>query len=295
MMLQFARLTRQPSDLTQLAAWLADLNQQPQHHIGYLGTEPAEIAQSIQDFDVLPHKAWIVAHAGQELVGALGFDIDLDAGRTWLYGPFANHSDWPTVADGLWSNLQPLLPQITLEHELFCNEQHANCIAFAERHGFRQHSHDFIWNFHRGLLAQLSETTAEVLTELYYEAVCNLHDQIFPGTYYSGQEILNRLNDQRRMFIATDNGQLLGYAYVEVEPAFGDGSIEFIGVDNAARGRGIGSQLMAASLQWMFSFETVQEINLTVNAENQRALGLYRRVGFQHAHTMCSFRKIVEK
>lgn len=294
-MLQFSRLTQAQSDLTQLASWLAELNTQPPHHIGYFGTDPADIAESIQDFDIHPSEAWILARANGQLVGALGFDIDFDAGRTWLYGPFVSHPNWLVIADRLWDELQSLLSQVTLEHELFCNEQHVNCIAFAERHGFRQRSRDSIQKFDRGLLMQLPKTTAEILTEPYYEAVCVLHDQTFPQTYYSGQEILNRLNDQRRMFIVTDNGQLRGYAYVEVEPAFGDGSIEFIGVDCAARGRGIGSQLMTASLQWMFSFETVQEINLTVNAENQSALALYQRVGFQPAHTMCSFRKLVEK
>ncbi|MEM8529283.1 MAG: GNAT family N-acetyltransferase [Chloroflexota bacterium] len=295
MMLQFSRLTQAQSDLTQLAAWLAELNTQPQHHIGYLGTDPADIAKSVQDFDVQPSEAWILTHADEQLVGALGFDIDLDAGRTWVYGPFVSHSDWSVVADRLWDELQPMLPQMTLEHELFCNEHHVNCIAFAEQHGFRQRGRDSIQRFHRELLMQLPKTTAEIVTEPYYEAVRALHDQTFPGTYYSGNEILDRLNDHRRMFLVTDNGQLLGYAYVEVEPAFGDGSVEFIGVDSAARGRGIGSQLMAASLQWMFSFETVEEVNLTVSAENQSALALYRRAGFQPVHTMCSFRKLVEK
>lgn len=32
---------------------------------------------------------------------------------------------------------------------------------------------------------------------------------------------------------------MLGYVYVEVEPEFGEGSIEFAGVNEAARGKGL--------------------------------------------------------
>ena len=41
--------------------------------------------------------------------------------------------------------------------------------------------------------------------------------------YYTGEEIIERLNSNRKVFIQKHNKSLAGYIYVEAEPEFGEG------------------------------------------------------------------------
>ncbi len=69
------------------------------------------------------------------------------------------------------------------------------------------------------------------------------------------------------------------------------GYVDFIGVDSSMRGRGLGSKLLAAGLDWMLSFPETDKINLTVHADNSSALKLYENFGFITERVMRGYRK----
>jgi ribosomal-protein-alanine N-acetyltransferase len=54
------------------------------------------------------------------------------------------------------------------------------------------------------------------------------------------------------------------------------------------RGAGIGEHLLRCSYEDLAS-RHFTELSLTVTEENQRALALYRRLGFHHLHTFDGF------
>ena len=219
-----------------------------------------------------------------------------------------------SVADRLWTEVQPLIPVAAHEHELFCEVENVNCCAFATRHGFPPRSEDAILQFDRRSLAELPivsapeklvekgllegqppqtppSQTISKLSPADHAAFEQLHDYLFPGTYYAGRQIIGRLDQRRKVFVAIEGAALQGYVYVEVQPEFGEGNIEFIGVAEGVRGRGIGRKLLAAALGWMFAFESIESSFLAVNAANTAAINLYRSAGFRLLHTMRSFRK----
>jgi ribosomal protein S18 acetylase RimI-like enzyme len=97
-------------------------------------------------------------------------------------------------------------------------------------------------------------------------------------------------SDHARLFIDTVGDDLRGYIFVQVDPDAGEGYIDFIGVDERYRRQGIGKLLLAAALHWMFSFSTIEKVELTVNATNTAAVRLYDGFGFQRGQRMCAFR-----
>ncbi len=129
------------------------------------------------------HERWVVASEGERLVGAFGFDVDLELGRAWLYGPFVRHGAWATTADSLWAALLPLLPGDLREHELFFNVKNVDGLAFAERHGFPLHGDALILRFGRDALASLPELEAQELQPSQHAAFEALHARTFPNTY----------------------------------------------------------------------------------------------------------------
>jgi ribosomal-protein-alanine N-acetyltransferase len=63
-------------------------------------------------------------------------------------------------------------------------------------------------------------------------------------------------------------------------PAGGRGQVATLGVIPSFQGRGIGSLLMERAIDhaWHLGIRT---IDLSVRAENPRAIGIYKRFGFQ--------------
>jgi len=273
-------------ELGRVAAFLACLNPESEHHIGYCGADETEIFQTLEnDFGEVPvPEAFVLAERGEQLVGALGFYADIETGFLELWGPFALGEDRAVVADRLWNALA--LPPEAARLELFCNARNVLCTDFAFRHGFTEGSRAQIL----GAVPGTETESSSGLEARDFGAFVALHDALFPDTYYSGATILKRLGPHRQVFAERGAPGLFGYAHAEVAPEFGEGSLEFVGVAPGVRGRGLGAKLVRSALTWTFSLG-VREVTLTVGAEDEAAGRLYRRAGFALRHEMRAFRK----
>ncbi|MBD8500833.1 GNAT family N-acetyltransferase [Paenibacillus arenosi] len=280
------------ADVDQVSRFIAALNQIEESHIGYCGKEYQVIAHSfIEDVTDVPYnEGFVLAYENDELIGVLGFDADLEQHCAEIWGPFVKVDKWEHV-DKLWSQMVDLLPKEIHSLSLFPNKKNAPVIQLAEYFDFSKESEQAILKFQRADRCKLTEAGAVELTESYYTEMIELHNRVFPNTYYSGQQIVERVNEHRKVFIITNGAELSGYIYVEAEPEFGEASIEFFGVTESERGKGIGNRLLTAALTWLFAFETIEAITLCVNANNDKAIPLYKKVGFQHVHDLCFYYK----
>lgn len=119
---------------------------------------------------------------------------------------------------------------------------------------------------------------------------CALHELAFPNTYYNSNQILSRISEDNQLFIIQDNNDVKGYVYVEAVPLHGEGVIEYIAVSPEYRGQGIATKLMKAALHHLFSYEEIEEITLSVGANNKTAIALYKVSGFQIKHAMIAYK-----
>jgi ribosomal protein S18 acetylase RimI-like enzyme len=273
------------SGYPEAAEFVARLNREPEHHVGYCATEPDEVLSAMRE-DLA---GAILARSGGSPIGFLGFDAD--KGRAYLWGPFVAHSGWESGARELYWRMLRLLPEVVRELEVFCAAENSNCRRFAAREGFEPRSEELVYTLERDARARLPEGGVEELAYAEHPAFRELHDGTFPGTYYSGTEILARRSGHRKVFVVREGGELAGYAYAEVEPEFGAGSVEFIGVREGLRRRGIGGRLLAGAVAWIFSFGEVREVSLVVNAGNPAAGRLYESAGFSRRRRLVSLRR----
>ncbi|TMW71223.1 GNAT family N-acetyltransferase [Alteribacter natronophilus] len=291
-MIQIKAVTNE--DVREVSGLIAQLNSSEESHIGYCGKDQKEIQKSLlEDLDDVKFpESFVGAYEGDQLVGVLGFDADLEDRSAEVWGPFIQADKWDAAID-MWKTMMVRLPDEIDSLEMFPNAKNRRACQMAEELSFKKHSDQTILTFHGDQSRELTSTSVEELTPAYESEMIQLHDSAFPGTYYSGQQILERLNENRKVFVITSNGTLYGYIYVEAEPEFGDGNIEFFAVAPSARGKGIGTQLLTGALKWLFTFESIESIRLCVNAANDRAVNLYKKAGFQHQHDLQVFSKEV--
>ena len=77
--------------------------------------------------------------------------------------------------------------------------------------------------------------------------------------------------------VAVAGGQIVGLLHVEVSP-YGFGEVGML-VDRGWRGRGVGSALVQAAIDWARR-QGLHKLCLEVFAHNAAAIGLYRKSGF---------------
>ncbi|MDE5414368.1 GNAT family N-acetyltransferase [Alkalihalobacterium chitinilyticum] len=279
-------------EIKSVSAFISELNQNEHSHIGYCGKDSVEIANSmIEDITDIPYnKSFLTAYEHDELIGVLGFDADLEGNCAEIWGPFIKENKWDIVTS-MWKEMSELIPDKISSISLFPNKKNNRVVKLANDLSFNKHSEQTILDFSRTRKSEIEDVSIVELSEVYFRDMIRLHDDNFPHTYISGKQIIDRRNEFRKVFIIENNNDLCGYIYVEAEPAYGEASIEFFAVKETERGKGIGRQLLLAALSWLFTINNIKSIRLCVNSNNQKAINLYKKVGFQHLHDLCFFTK----
>src|SRR5512138_338928 len=135
--------------VAELISFVARLNSDGSHHIGFFGEGEADIRASLEECLVPAAEGFRLAYEEDRLVGVFGLDADPEIGRAWLFGPLVEHADWQTVADRLYAEVLPLIPGDIRDYDLFCDVQNTNLEVFAARHGFPLHSENAVMRMER--------------------------------------------------------------------------------------------------------------------------------------------------
>ncbi|GAA0375608.1 GNAT family N-acetyltransferase [Bacillus horti] len=284
------------SEIPKIAELISRLNAFSEQHIGYCGQQQDEIEQTLRndwgnegEFSI--DQSFVVAFDGEQLVGVLGFDIDVEGGQAEVWGPFA--ADQNLIShEQLWSYwLSNGVAEHVQHYFFFVNTANKTVINFLDHIQAKRRSEEVILVLDKASFSSPEHAATELPPQLEKDFI-RLHDQVFPDTYYSGADILKRLEQkEHRVFIHKEDEQLAGYIYVEADLEFGEASIEFFGVPEKYRGRGIGTKLIQTAISWFFTFDQLSEIRLCVGAENAEALHVYEKVGFGVKHKLIAYLK----
>lgn len=280
-----------PAQLELMLEFIIRHNQDRETHIGYYGKGETEIRETLAEFTRPLTESFLLAWQGSELVSVFGVEYDPEIGRAWLYGPQVVSPDWHAIADEHYAAIEELIPESIHEHELFFDINNKRGQEFAARHAFLAHSSDAVLFLERDALKLVSTVPVQVCdyNETFFSGFEALHQHIFPCTYYTARQIVEKLDDNHRLLLVIEAGKVLGYHFCKRESQ--SGYIDFIGTDPAARGKGLGAALLKAGIAWMFEPAQIRLIELTVNANNQAAMQLYQKFGFAAKHILCGYRK----
>lgn len=236
---------------------------------------------------------FMMAFQNDELVGTLGCELDEELGRGWARGPFVTKriDEWENVASALLQGLQNTLPSTIHWLDSFLNIANERGNKFYFAHGFQQLRlvHVYVAVPFENPLGDSS--ICESINPLQAQNFIALHESIFTQTYATGQRILDKLGDDHQVFVYTLGDEILGYLCAAKEEDSGDGSVEFIGVREDTRGKGIGRLLLQTAIHWLFEVKKVRQATLVVNDNLTNARSLYESVGFRLKYTGVHARK----
>ena len=279
----------------ELIHFVARLNPNGAHHIGFFGETEADIRASLAESLLPPTEAFMLAYEERRLIGVFGVDADPEISRAWLFGPLVEHSDWHMIAKQLYEAIFPLIPVDIRDYDLFCDAQNVHMDEFALKHGFPLGSENAVLILARENYRPNANRKTQVTPyeENLFEQFETLHKTLFPNAYFTARQMVEKIGETHSLFLTVENENLLGYHFGKIEPETQSGYIDFIGTDASARRRGIGADLLVSGLDWMFSVPTTRKIRLTVNANNVAARSLYEKFGFVIERIMRGYRKQV--
>lgn len=284
-----------PTDIEKLSLFLEKMNNKPESHIGYCGEMKEEIANTLlhefSDIDI--SQSFAVAYEKEEIIGALGLDLDRESKSAEVWGPYINNEmAYPGLAEALWKKANELSHFQAKEFSFFVNEKNKFAQQFALKMQAIHKGNHLILKASRNDLGEINLEQVKSYELSYKDSFRSLHKTAFPNTYFSAQEILNRLNDQNQLLVMTDtNSTIKGYVYIEASPEHQEGKIEYIAVSDHYRKQGIGTQLLRAALTYLFAFNEIKEISLSVAKDNKKAIHLYKAAGFKEVHEFVHYEK----
>lgn len=263
------------ANLMQAAEFIAEMNILPECHIGYLGTSQNDILQSLEEMNRDAESAAFIVREGDALAGFLGADADLNKGTAELWGPFGQENELMRL---LWEKALHYFEGKLHTYFLFTDTANHDAAGFASKNGFRLQSAQTYMELKEHSCNGLGKVS--LLPFHRHGEFIHLHDAVFPHTYYSGKEIIKKINADHKVYTSDDADGLNGYLYAEYNRGEKEGSIEFIGVDPSKRKKGIGQNLLEMAVHDFFVNSGAKSIKLCAGTTNEKALSIYKKAGF---------------
>jgi ribosomal protein S18 acetylase RimI-like enzyme len=280
-------------DLEEVIALLAMQQARPDRNVAYLGMDAngirAELAELAPPWEQTAH----VVRVDGAIIATAHADWDVELGRAWIHGPWVagDDDDWTTWADAVLDAVLDALPAGVTDIEMCGDRANARLGALATARGLGRGEPAHVLEL---ALSELSRGRSNQAVRLAdprdLETVARLHDAEFPATVASAEQLFEDADGgERVLLVAEDESIIVGYAAGRVL-ADGEGYIDFIAVDPAARGRRVGEALVTSLVQALGDQGARPRVCLVVDERRVAARSLYKRLGFTEETVIVGYR-----
>lgn len=277
--------------LEESVSLMARYNKEKCYQVGYCSVKVDNIRRDL--VDSLKDEANKLIGVLEEgiLIGVVDLDIDLNKKVIEIVGPFIDRQDkeeWLKIGKEL---LNFVLKECgaCYKYLFFIHQENKIGEMLLESIGAKFNGYEYTLSVQRERVQPESvDTTGIVSVDTnQYKEVVTLHDGIWPGVYYSGQELIDQLDENHQLFIIKNEEEIEGYVFVENEAE--RGYIHFLAVKETYRRRGIGMRLLNKALEWSFTNNQIKKVSLCVEAENENALSLYYKAGLEKENAYVAY------
>lgn len=236
---------------------------------------------------------WRACNARGDTLGVIGCTIDWAQRRAWVRGPWTVPGlSAPSLAAELLNTLELCLPGI-LRFDAFPSQEDEALAALYGGAGYA------LMDVHHVMQGALDDAGAAADADA---RVCPtqpddlrqwlpLHHGLFPGSYLSDDEIAAAIGDDTSLVLtAWLEGRPVGYLIAKDDTTAGELYVDYLGVEPAGRGRGLGRALLHHAIRWGAG-RGRSRAALTVRQDRAEALSLYLQCGFVPTRVGMHWRK----
>jgi ribosomal protein S18 acetylase RimI-like enzyme len=278
-------------ELPAIASFVAALQARPEDRIGYFGDTPEEIAALLASWGSPWFASARLVERRGAIVGFAAAELDESLGRAWVHGPLVGDSAWDELADELFRELLAIAPPAIEDFELLGDVANVRLARLAERHGFTAGAVNHVLGLDATGIQRLPNLSAPGLSSEHERAFVELHDTLFPATYYPGPTLLERSARGESVIVAiADSVSLIAYAAGQIDEV-GAGYIDFVGVAPEKRREGRGRTVVVALTRALDDRQRIPSVRLVVSSTNEPALALYDSLGFERVSSMVGYRR----
>ncbi len=286
-----------PEQYPELVQFVHLLCQSPATHClnTWANDEPDELLQDFRKYANDGELIYIGARKNGRLLGAMGCEFDINIGRGWLHGPHLASEARPELADKLYASLLKELPAAITLLDAYLNLENQAVRTFYRELGFEERQiFTHLYQMLRKDYQPVTVTTAiSGITPTQRQSFSQLFSDQFPNTYYTPEQVLKLHGSSHRILVTGEGRAVSGYVIAERSVDGTRGEIQFLGVCRESRGKGLGSQLLSAGIDWLYGDPDTDLVTLTVFDNLTAARKTYEQQGFQLMYSGVGLRKIL--
>ncbi|MEO1061268.1 MAG: GNAT family N-acetyltransferase [Actinomycetota bacterium] len=276
------------SELDELVALAVACQREPATSCAYVGDSHAAIRDEVLGIDDWAVHT-VVACDGDRLLGWLLAEVDDGIGRVWWWGPFVQPGSFDAVADALLAVARDRLPAGIVQEEAVATPENVEMAEWCRRHGLERQTASTILSIDRAPEHVDGDALVRPMIDRDHADVIRLHDGLFPGTHYTGDQLIAGASGHDVVLVAVLEGAVVGYAAAELQ-SDGSGYLDFVGVDPDLRGARLGDALVRSACRALLE-RGASHVHLTVREDNEAARRLYDGLGFQVDETLLPYRR----
>jgi ribosomal protein S18 acetylase RimI-like enzyme len=242
------------------------------------GEEQSELVEAFRSHADSEEHAHVVLLDGDTMIGVAGAEFDRDLGCAWLHGPVVA-AEAMEGAPALLAFLLSVLPPGIHRWQVFLEAANGFTRELYAERGFEERDRRYLGYMLDGYIAsEESPFSEEVLQGADHDAFFDLLLALFPKPYWTRERMLAMQGDAMELVVRHDGGELTGFAVVYMEPGTAVGEVQYLGVRETHRGKGLGRSLLADGVAWLRE-RGATRVRLNAAAGADAALHLYEIPG----------------
>jgi len=253
-------------------------NQEEKYRVAYCCRGLEHIRNDYKFMMERPEHLVLVAEAEGRIEGVLGLFCMNEIHRQDCCGPFVE-DDFLFTGTALIEEAKRLRPGY--KFNFYFHKHNQNYLHMAQILGAKMNGLEHTMKIKREDVLPISPNPlVRPIKEEEYEQLRILHEQIFPGLYLSGSELVEGIGEEYQVFVIHDESGLCAYGVLKIPEDNKHGIAEVFAVEEHHRGNGYGRMVVKEVLRQGFFQYGYDDLTLIADDDNIVARTLYESVGF---------------
>lgn len=269
-------------DYDKVSQFLYEMNQQPEHHVGYLAYNQERIKKQLEQLS--PENVAVLSE-DDEIIAVVGISSKEDD-TAYVFGPITKQTDSATQVK-MKEVCQRLIQQNpdVKTYEFYIGAQHVFGQAV-----MKSLKTQYLGTRYTMSAARLNDSDIDTrlvmpYSPIYKKGLMALMKNLYVNPKERTKALLSQLDGSYELFILLSEGIVKGYIVLAVNE-HATCYVDYVVTHKNYRQQGIGHRLVAYAVRHAFNEHHATEIQLSVEDKRKRTIEFYEKLGFKKVNEL---------